>query len=131
MLIGYIYYYIVHWTLSESRLLISCVSNETRLQHLRHYFISVATTHREQFPLGVAPDGFLILTFRNIKTEDDMDKVLNRLDAMESKFEARLDAMDSKFDAKFDALDSKIDNTRWFILGTIALVGLLVKLISI
>ncbi len=72
-----------------------------------------------------------IVALIDIKTEDDMDKVLNRLDAMESKFEARLDAMDSKFDAKFDALDSKIDNTRWFILGTIALVGLLVKLISI
>lgn len=64
----------------------------------------------------------------DIKTEDDMDKVLTKLDAMQSKFDAKFDAIESKFDAKFDALDSKISNTRWFVLGTIALAGVLLRI---
>ena len=45
----------------------------------------------------------------DLKTEDDMDKVLNKLDAIESKFDAKFDTIESKFDAKFDAVDAKFD----------------------
>ena len=48
----------------------------------------------------------------DLKTEDDMDKVLNKLDAIESKFDAKFDAFDAKFDAvdaKFDAIKSDFD----------------------
>ncbi|MBS9781916.1 MAG: hypothetical protein KGV56_05410 [Gammaproteobacteria bacterium] len=69
-----------------------------------------------------------IVALIDIKTEDDMEKVLNKLDSMESKFEARLNAMDSKFETKFNALESKIYNIRWFIMGSIAVAGLVIQL---
>ncbi|MGY0400045.1 MAG: hypothetical protein ACWIPH_08995 [Ostreibacterium sp.] len=62
----------------------------------------------------------LLVALIDIKTETDMQAVLNKLDSIESKFDAKFDAIESKF----DALDSKIDNIRWFILGSIAIAGL-------
>ncbi|MBS9781917.1 MAG: hypothetical protein KGV56_05415 [Gammaproteobacteria bacterium] len=50
-----------------------------------------------------------ILALIDTKMSNDMDKVLTKLDAMESKFDARLDAMESKFDARLDAMESKFD----------------------
>ncbi|MDP8185352.1 hypothetical protein [Phocoenobacter skyensis] len=51
----------------------------------------------------------------NIKTEDDMEKVLNRLDTIEAKFESKFDALETKFDAKFDSL-------RWLIMALMAAI---------
>lgn len=80
------------------------------------------------------------LALIDMKTEDDMDKVLNRLDSMQTKFDAKFDAIESKFDAKFDAieskfdsrfseLDSKIGNIRWFIGTGFALIGAILVLL--
>ncbi|MDP8043640.1 hypothetical protein QJT99_04690 [Pasteurella atlantica] len=78
-----------------------------------------------------------IVTLINIKTEDDMDKVLNRLDTIEAKFESKFDAIETKFDAKFDAIDAKFDAVdkaisaqKWYIMATITIVGILSTLIA-
>ncbi|MBR0574466.1 MULTISPECIES: hypothetical protein [Pasteurellaceae] len=85
-----------------------------------------------------------IVTLINIKTEDDMDKVLNRLDTIEAKFESKFDAIETKFDAKFDAIDAKFDAIdakfdavdkaisaqKWYIMATITIVGILSTLIA-
>ena len=81
----------------------------------------------------------------DLKTEDDMDKVLNKLDAIESKFDAKFDAVDAKFDAiksdfdvKFDAVDAKFDTLerrfsdfRWFIGGGFTLIGILITALKL
>ena len=95
----------------------------------------------------------------DLKTEDDMDKVLNKLDAIESKFDAKFDAFDAKFDAvdakfdaiksdfdaKFDAVDAKFDafdakfdtlerrfsDFRWFIGGGFTLIGILITALKL
>ncbi|MBR0574464.1 MULTISPECIES: hypothetical protein [Pasteurellaceae] len=56
-----------------------------------------------------------IVTLINIKTEDDMEKVLNRLDTIEAKFESKFDALETKFDAKFESL-------RWLIMALMAAI---------
>ncbi|SUO90267.1 hypothetical protein [Suttonella indologenes] len=65
----------------------------------------------------------------DLKTEGDMQKVLDRLDLMEQKFETRFDAMDQKFEAKFDALNNKINITQWFIGGMIALLAIVSRIV--
>ncbi len=65
-----------------------------------------------------------VVALIDIKTEDDMEKVLNKLDSMSS----RLEAMDSKFEAKLNAMDSKINNIRWFIVGSVAVAGVVIQL---
>ena len=74
----------------------------------------------------------------DLKTEDDMDKVLNKLDAIESKFDAKFDTIESKFDAKFDAVDAKFDTLerrfsdfRWFIGGGFTLIGILITALKL
>ncbi len=52
-----------------------------------------------------------IVNLIQLKTETDMDKVLNKLDAMETKF-----------DAKFEAMDSKFDILRWLLMALIAII---------
>ncbi|MDP8189082.1 hypothetical protein QJU87_04280 [Pasteurella skyensis] len=76
-----------------------------------------------------------IIALINIKTEDDMEKVLNKLNVIETKFDAKFEALESKFDAKFDAIDSKFESVdkalsaqKWFIVTTISLVGILTTL---
>jgi hypothetical protein len=39
----------------------------------------------------------------------EFERIHDRFDTLESKFQTKLDAIDSKFDAKFDAIDSKFD----------------------
>lgn len=63
-----------------------------------------------------------IVNLIQLKTETDMDKVLNKLDAMEAKFEAKLEAMDSKFETKLEAMDSKFDILRWLLMAIIAII---------
>ncbi len=65
-----------------------------------------------------------IIGLINIKTEDDMDKVLNKLDTIEAKFESKFDAIDSKF----ESVDKALSAQKWFIVTTISLVGILTTL---
>ncbi len=61
-------------------------------------------------------DRLAIAGLIDLKTDEDRDKVLGKLDTIESKFDAKFDAfaskfdaLESKFDAKFDTLESKFD----------------------
>ena len=71
-------------------------------------------------------DAAAIVALIDLKTEDDMEKVLNKLDFMTQNFDARLDAfeksVDARFssfeksvDARFSAIDTKINAIYWFI----------------
>ena len=54
-------------------------------------------------------DRLAIAGLIDLKTDDDRDKVLRKLDTIESRFDAKFEAMDIKFDAKFEAMDAKFD----------------------
>jgi len=74
-----------------------------------------------------------ITTLIDLKTEDNMDKVLNKLDSMTETFNARfellektvdvrlkalddkIDIVDGKIDTKFDALTHRVNAIYWFI----------------
>ncbi len=45
-----------------------------------------------------------IINLIDIKVENDMEKVLQKLDSMETKFDAKIDALDAKFSNKFKSL---------------------------
>ena len=73
-----------------------------------------------------------ITTLIDLKTEDNMDKVLNKLDSMTETFNARfellektvdvrLKALDDKIDTKFDALTHRINAIYWFIGAVVTL----------
>jgi len=73
-----------------------------------------------------------ITTLIDLKTEDNMDKVLNKLDSMKETFNARfellektvdvrLKALDDKIDTKFDALTHRINAIYWFIGAVVTL----------
>ena len=51
-----------------------------------------------------------ILALIDLKSRSDMEKVLNRLDAIASKFESKFSAIESKFESKFNAIDSKFES---------------------
>ena len=68
----------------------------------------------------------------DLKVEDNMDKVLNKLDSMTETFNARFDllektvdvrlkALDDKIDTKFDALTHRINAIYWFIGAVVTL----------
>ena len=72
----------------------------------------------------------------DLKVEDNMDKVLNKLDSMTEIFNARfellektvdvrLKALDDKIDTKFDALTHRINAIYWFI-GAVATLAVAV-----
>ncbi len=78
-------------------------------------------------------DRLAIAGLIDLKTDEDRDKVLGKLDTIESKFDAKFDALESKFDAKFDALDSKFDTLesrlgdfKWFVGVGFGFLGILV-----
>ena len=52
-----------------------------------------------------------ILALIDLKSRSDMEKVLNRLDAIESKFESKFNAIESKF----NAIESKFSILLWVI----------------
>ncbi|HFC1041264.1 TPA: hypothetical protein ACFB42_001240 [Neisseria gonorrhoeae] len=60
-------------------------------------------------------DAAAIVALIDLKTEDDMEKVLNKLDFMTQNFDARLDAFEKSVDARFSAIDTKINAIYWFI----------------
>ena len=73
-----------------------------------------------------------ITTLIDLKTEDNMDKVLNKLDSMTETFNARfellektvdvrLKTLDDKIDTKFDALTHRINAIYWFIGAVVTL----------
>ena len=43
-------------------------------------------------------------------TREDIAKLDNKIDALESKLDNKIDALESKLDNKIDALESKLDN---------------------
>ena len=68
----------------------------------------------------------------DLKVENNMDKVLNKLDSMTEIFNARfellektvdvrLKALDDKIDTKFDALTHRINAIYWFIGAVVTL----------
>ena len=68
----------------------------------------------------------------DLKVENNMDKVLNKLDSMTETFNARfellektvdvrLKALDDKIDTKFDALTHRINAIYWFIGAVVTL----------
>ncbi|MDG6897890.1 hypothetical protein A6A19_07865 [Actinobacillus delphinicola] len=81
-----------------------------------------------------------IVNLIQLKTEADMDRVLNKLDSMEAKLDAKLEAFDVKleamenkfdakletFDAKLEAMDSKfearLEAMRWLLMAIIAII---------
>ena len=56
-------------------------------------------------------DAAAIVALIDLKTEDDMEKVLNKLDFMTK----RLDAFEKSVDTRFSAIDTKINAIYWFI----------------
>ena len=64
-------------------------------------------------------DAAAIVALIDLKTEDDMEKVLNKLDFMSKNFDARLDAFEKSVDARISSLeknvDTKINAIYWFI----------------
>ena len=73
-----------------------------------------------------------ITTLIDLKTEDNMDKVLNKLDSMTETFNARfellektvdvrLKALADKIDTELDALTHRINAIYWFIGAVVTL----------
>lgn len=67
-------------------------------------------------------DRAAIIALIDIKTEGDMQAVLNKLDTMSSqlnsRFEAmtaRIDGLETKMDARIDALDKSISQIKWIV----------------
>lgn len=60
----------------------------------------------------------------DLKIENDMDKILNKMDAMDNKVLNKIDAMNSKI----NAANSKIDSIKWFIAIAITIAGILIAL---
>ena len=64
-------------------------------------------------------DAAAIVALIDLKTEYDMEKVLNKLDFMTKNFDARLDAFEKSVDARISSLekivDTKINAIYWFI----------------
>ena len=91
--------------------------------------LTEATELLDQLP---AESRRAITTLIDLKTEDNMDKVLNKLDSMTETFNARFDllektvdvrlkALDDKIDTKFDALIHRINAIYWFIGAVVTL----------
>ena len=81
-------------------------------------------------------DAAAIVALIDLKTEDDMEKVLNKLDFMTKNFDARLDAFEKSvdarlisfeknLDARFSSIETKINALYWFIgiLTTVAVAA--------
>lgn len=67
----------------------------------------------------------------DLKTNENMEKVIQEIRRLEDKFDNKFSAMEGKFDAKFEAVDSKFSTIFW-ILGImakiiLAILGLLLK----
>ena len=60
-------------------------------------------------------DAAAIVALIDLKTEDDMEKSLNKLDSMTKNFDARLDAFEKSLDARFSSIEAKINGIYWFI----------------
>lgn len=56
-------------------------------------------------------DGAAIVQLIDMKTEADMEKVLNKLDVLTS----RIDSLEKSVDARFDAMNHKISVLYWLI----------------
>ena len=67
-------------------------------------------------------DAAAIVVLIDLKTEVDMEKVLNkldfmtkRLDAFEKSVDARISSFEKSVDTRFSAIDTKINAIYWFI----------------
>ena len=54
-------------------------------------------------------DAAAIVALIDLKTEDDMEKVLNKLDFMTKNFDARLDAFEKSVDARISSFEKSVD----------------------
>lgn len=67
-------------------------------------------------------DRAAIIALIDIKTEGDMQAVINKLDVMNSQLNSRFEAMDvkidaleTKMDARIDALEKSISQIKWIV----------------
>ena len=70
-----------------------------------------------------------ILALIDLKSRSDMEKVLNRLDAIASKFESKFSAIESKFESKFSAIESNfnaIESKFSILLWVISAIGVMI-----
>lgn len=102
------------------------------------------TEKHELFSNLKPDDAAAIIALIDHKTEDDMDKVLQKLDAkfaaqdakfakidarfeaMDARMDTRMDSMEKTFDARLDAMDAKIDtkiNTLYWLVGIVVAVA--------
>lgn len=84
------------------------------------------------------PDDYseAIIGLIDIKTEGDMERVLQKLDSMNETFNARFKALEEKVGVKFDALnhkisavDHKIAAIYWFIGAIVTLAVALTRIL--
>ena len=54
-------------------------------------------------------DAAAIVALIDLKTEDDMEKVLDKLDFMSKNFDARLDAFEKSLDARLSSFEKNLD----------------------
>ena len=50
-----------------------------------------------------------IVALIDLKTEDDMDRVLNKLDVMQNRLDARLGSLEKSVDARLTSLEKSVD----------------------
>lgn len=69
-----------------------------------------------------------LLKVIDLKVEDDMDKVLAKID---SKFDSKFAQFDSKFaqiDSKFEHMEGRISTLYWVVALSTALIGIFIAL---
>lgn len=54
-------------------------------------------------------DAAAIVALIDLKTEDDMEKVLNKLDFMTQNFDARISSFEKSVDARFSSFENSVD----------------------
>ena len=79
-----------------------------------------------------------ILAIIDHKTEQDMEKVLNKFDVIKESMQAKMESMQAKMDsmqfeihAIKDSMQSEIQSIRYFITIGFSIIGLLIVIVSI
>lgn len=73
-----------------------------------------------------------LLDLIDLKVGSDMERVLSRIDAIESRIDAKIDGVERRIDTKIDGvekrLEDKISNFKWTISIVIAAAGVIVSM---
>ena len=97
-----------------------------RIEAQQEIIIELLRAHNAKFDR--IDDRFDMLEYKFDAKIDALDKKFDaKIDALDKKFDAKIDALDKKFDAKIDTVNTRIDtiNHRIFIagLGLFTIVG--------